>query len=457
MRQFFSIVFLSFLSLCFVPFCGAKEDMHVGYRSISTWNARENIRLDVGIWYPSRVEERDYVMDEYHMYVAKNAPIFRFVDEKISQSALRKHDEIRANAKKNNLQKKELQAQLDAVPLTYKKFPLLVISHASGLTRYSYHTLADLLVKQGYIVAVPMHSEDNAHNMRIFYSAKSFYQRAKQCSLAIDLLLQDKIFSQFVDSTKISYMGFGSGGSAGLLLAGAELTADRWQTYCDGYENNNAENNNLWAFDITNLKTNLFCQEPVKTQVEQFSAGLQRSIEITNQEQSFFDNAFASKNEVLEKVHKILEFQVRWSKRNNPGLSAYVYEPPFLVPYLPPLQTQSTYADIRFKNFIFVSPALTMFFDIKKIQNASLKFCIIGLEKDYFNVPDIQPHDLYEQFGQDRAKYYLMKDADLWATQAPCYGINILVEICKSVSENEREQILKRLFNITYDFIPHFE
>ncbi len=457
MRQFFSIVFLSFLLFCFVPLCHAKEEIHVGYRSISTWNARENIRLDVGIWYPSRVEERDYVMDEYHMYVAKNAPVFRVVDEKNSQSALKKHDEIRAHAKKTNLQRKELQAQLDAVPLTYKRFPLLIISHASGLTRYSYHTLAELLVKQGYIVAVPMHSEDNAHNMRIFYSAKSFYQRAKQCSLAIDLLLQDKTFSQFVDNTKISYMGFGSGGAAGLLLTGAELTADRWQTYCDGYENNNAENNNLWAFDITNLKTNLFCQEPVKTQVEQFSAGLQRSIEITNQEQAFFDNAFASKKEVLEKVHKILEFQVRWSKRNNPGLSAYVYEPPFLVPYLPPLQTQSTYADTRFKNFIFVSPALTMFFDIKKIQNASLKFCIIGLERDYFNVPDIQPRDLYEQLGSERAKYYLMKDADLWATQAPCYGINMLVEICKSVSDDEREQILKRLFNITYSFIPHFE
>lgn len=457
MRPFFSIVFLSFLSFCFVPLCHAKEEIHVGYRSISTWNARENIRLDVGIWYPSRVEERDYVMDEYHMYVAKNAPVFRVVDEKNSQSALKKHEEIRAYAKKNNLQRKELQAQLDAVPLTYKRFPLLIISHASGLTRYSYHTLAELLVKQGYIVAVPMHSEDNAHNMRIFYSAKSFYQRAKQCSLAIDLLLQDKTFSQFMDNTKISYMGFGSGGAAGLLLTGAELTADRWQTYCDGYENNNAENNNLWAFDITNLKTNLFCQEPVKTQVEQFSAGLQRSIEITNQEQAFFDNAFASKKEVLEKVHKILEFQVRWSKRNNPGLSAYVYEPPFLVPYLPPLQTQSTYADTRFKNFIFVSPALTMFFDIKKIQNASLKFCIIGLEKDYFNVPDIQPRDLYEQLGSERAKYYLLKDADLWATQAPCYGINMLVEICKSVSDDEREQILKRLFNIVYSFIPHFE
>lgn len=457
MRQPFFIVFLSFLALFFAPYCEAKQEMHVGYRSISTWNARENIRLDVGIWYPTRVEERDYVMDEYHLFVARNAPIFRIVDEKNSRDALKKHEKIRANAKKNGLPKKEVQAQLDAVPLTYKKYPLLIISHASGLTRYSYHTLADLFVKQGYIVAVPMHSEDNAHNMRIFYSAKSFYQRAKQCSLAIDLLLQDRTFSQFVDSTKINFMGFGSGGASGLLLAGAELTAERWQTYCDEYENTNSENNNLWAFDITNLKTNLFCQEPVKSQVEQFSVGLQRSIEITSQEQSFFDNAFVSKDEVLQKVRKILEFHVRWSKRNNPGLSAYVYEPPFLVPYLPPLQTQSTYADTRFRNFIFVSPALTMFFDIKKIKDASLKFCIIGLEKDYFNVPDIQPHDLYEQLGQDRAKYYLMEGADLWSTQAPCYGINMLVEICKSVSDADRERILKSLFNVTYNFIPHFE
>lgn len=457
MRQIFSVVFLSIFSLLFSFDCLAKEEVHVGYRSISTWNSRENIRLDVGVWYPTRIEERDYVMDEYHMYVARNAPIFRIVNEKASKPALQKHAEIRANAEKNKLSKKELQAQLDAVPLTYKKYPLLVISHASGLTRYSYHTLADLLVKHGYIVAVPMHSEDNAHNMRIFYSAKSFYQRAKQCSLTVDLLLQDKTFVQFLDTAKISFMGFGSGGTSGLLLAGAELSADRWQTYCDDYENNNQDNTNLWTLNLTNLNTNLFCQNPVKTQVDQFALGLQRSIEMNNQEHSFFNNAFASKNEMLEKVHKILEFHVRWSKRNNPGLSAYVYEAPFLVPYFPPLTKQSTYADTRFKQFIFVSPALTMFFDIKKIQDTSLKFCIIGLEKDYFNMPEIQPHDLFEQLGKERAKYYLLDDADLWSTQAPCYGINMLVEICKSVNDDSRARILKRLFSVAYDFIPHFE
>lgn len=457
MRQFFSVVFLSIFSLLFAFDCGAKEEVHVGYRSISTWNSRENIRLDVGVWYPTRVEERDYVMDEYHMYVARNAPVFRLIDEKNAKPALQKQAEIRAEAEKNKLSKKELQAQLDTVPVPYRKYPLLVISHASGLTRYSYHTLADLLVKRGYIVAVPMHSEDNAHNMRIFYSAKSFYQRAKQCSLTIDLLLQDKTFVQFVDTAKISFMGFGSGGTAGLLLAGAELSADRWQTYCDNYENTNSENTNLWTFDINNLNKNLFCQNPVKTQVDQFALGLQRSIEMNNQEHFFFKNAFDSKKAMLDKVHKILEFHVRWSKRNNTALSSYVYEPPFLVPYLPPLQSQSTYADTRFKRFIFVSPALTMFFDIKKIQDASLKFCIIGLEKDYFNIPDIQPRDLYEQLGKEKAKYYVFDDADLWSTQAPCYGINMLVEICKSVSDDTRARILKRLFAVAYDFIPHFE
>lgn len=457
MRQLFFLIAFCIFSFLFAFDAAAKEEIHVGYRSISTWNSRENIRLDVGVWYPTRIEERDYVMDEYHMYVARNAPIFRIVDEKASRSALQKHAEIRADAEKNKLSKKELQAQLDGVPLSYKKYPLLVISHASGLTRYSYHTLADLLVKRGYIVAVPMHSEDNAHNMRIFYSAKSFYQRAKQCSLTVDLLLQDKTFVRFVDTAKISFMGFGSGGTSGLLLAGAELSAEKWQTYCDNYENTDSENVNLWTFDITNLNKNLFCQNPVKTQVEQFALGLQRSIEMNNQEQFFFKNALNSKQAMLEQVHKILEFHVRWSKRNNPGLSAYVYAPPFLVPYLPPLQTQNTYIDTRFKQFIFVSPALTMFFDINKIQDTSLKFCIIGLEKDYFNVPEIQPQDLFEQLGKERAKYYFLDDADLWSTQAPCYGINMLVEICKSVNDDTRERILKRLFAVTYDFIPHFE
>lgn len=457
MRQIFSLLFLSIFSLFFSFDCVAKEEIHVGYRSISTWNSMENIRLDVGIWYPTRVEERDYVMDEYHMYVAKNAPIFRIIDTRNAAPALEKQAEIRANAEKNKLSKKELQAQLDTVPVPYKKYPLLVISHASGLTRYSYHTLADLLVKRGYIVAVPMHSEDNAHNMRIFYSAKSFYQRAKQCSLAIDLLLQDKTFVQFVDTAKISFLGFGSGGTAGLLLAGAELSSEKWKTYCDDYENNNAENLNLWTFDITNLNQNLFCQNPVKTQVEQFAVGLQRSIEMTNQENLFFNNAFASKKEMLEKVHKILEFHVRWSKRNNPGLSSYVYEPPFLVPYLPPIQTQNTYVDTRFKQFIFISPALTMFFDITKIQDKNIKFCIVGLEKDYFNAAEIQPRHLYEQLGKERAVFYELEGADLWSTQAPCYGINMLVEICRSVSDNVRAQILKRLFALVYSFIPHFE
>lgn len=454
MHYYFYVIFFLF-GLVFP--CEAREEIHVGYRSISTWNSRENVRLDVGVWYPTRSEERDYVMDEYHVFVAKNAPMFRIVDDEIAGPSLREHEKIRKNAEINKLPKKELQAQLDAVPIPYKKYPLLVISHASGLTRYSCHTLAELLVKQGYIVAVPMHSEDNVHNMRIFYSSKSMYQRAKQCSLAVDLLLMDKTFSRFIDSGKITFMGFGSGGTAGLLLAGGELSANRWLTYCDDFESIESDYNSLWTFDVTRLKKNLFCQYPIKAQVQNFALGLQRSVEIQNLENLFFYNALDSKNEILQEVHTVLDFQVKWSKRNNPNLSAYIYEPPFLIPYLPPLPTQYTYVDTRFKRFIFVSPALTMFFDLKQIQDTDLKFCIVGLEKDYFNTPEFQPQDLYKQLGEEKARYHLIEGADLWSTQAPCYGTQMLVEICKTATDEEREQILDRLFAITYSFIPHFE
>ena len=64
MHYYFYVIFFLF-GLVFP--CEAREEIHVGYRSISTWNSRENVRLDVGVWYPTRSEERDYVMDEYHV------------------------------------------------------------------------------------------------------------------------------------------------------------------------------------------------------------------------------------------------------------------------------------------------------------------------------------------------------------------------------------------------------
>ena len=75
-------------------------------------------------------------------------------------------------------------------------------------------------------------------------------------------------------------------------------------------------------------------------------------------------NAISSKQKLAEFADKILAFQVRWSKRKNPNLVDYIYEPPFLLPYLPPLQTQYTYNDERITHYIFVSPGLTMFYKL---------------------------------------------------------------------------------------------
>lgn len=434
-------------------------ETHVGYRSFSTWNSRENVRLDVGVWYPAYSQERDYVMDEYHVFVAKNARVQKIIDEDTAGPFLEEQEKIREAAKKNNIPKSELAKQLEAVPVPYKKYPLLIISHASGSTRFSNHTLADLLVKQGYIVAVPNHSEDNSHDMRNFYTAKSLYQRARQCSLAVDLLLTDKSISSFIDSSKISFLGFGSGGTAGLLLAGGELTEKKWLTYCSDYDGGTESEaaQNLWIFDVRNEDENVFCKEPVKSQMQDFALGLQMTNEIGYLENLFFYNAIDSKNALLEKVHAAQNSQIRWSKRSNPGLAAYIYEPPFLTPYLPPLPTQYTYIDTRFKNFIFVSPGLTMFFDIAAVKNRELSFCIVGLEKDYFNKAKFQAQALHGELGAERAEYHSIAGADLWSTQAPCYGSNVLVEICKSVSDEQREQVLAKLFKIVKNFLPAFE
>lgn len=449
------IYYVLFLFFC-LPFSAAAET-HVGYRSFSTWNSRENVRLDVGVWYPAVSQERDYVMDEYHVFAAKNSSILKVTDEEKAAPFLAKQEEIRRNAKKNNLSKEELRERLKAVPVPHKKYPLLVISHASGSTRFSNHTLAALLVKQGYIVAVPNHSQDNSHDMRNFYSAKSLYQRARQCSLAVDLLLTDKTVSSFIDSGKISFLGFGSGGTAGLLLAGGELTADKWITFCDDAESSTEEPHDLWIFDVQNDNENVLCKEPLKTQLQNFALGLQKTIETSQLENLFFYNALDSKAALLEKVHTVFMNQIRWSKRSNPGLASYIYEPPFLTPFLPPLPTRYTYIDTRFKNFIFVSPGLTMFFDISAVKNRELSFCVVGLEKDYFNKPQFQAQKLFEELGEERAKYYSISGADLWSTQAPCFGSNVLVEICKSVSEEQREQVLEELFKIVRQSLPVFE
>lgn len=437
--------------------CSAFAETHVGYRSISTWNSRENVRLDVGVWYPAVSQERDYVMDEYHVFVAKNSSIYKIADEETAGPFLAEQEKIRENARKNNLSSKELQEALKAVSVPYKKYPLLILSHASGSTRFSYHTLAALLVKQGYIVAVPNHSEDNSHDMRNFYSAKSMYQRARQCSLAVDLLLTDKTISPFIDSGKISFLGFGSGGTAGLLLAGGELTADNWITYCDGTESKAGDPHDLWIFNVQDDDENVLCKEPLKTQLQNFALGLQKTIETSHLENLFFYNALDSKEVLLKNVHTAFQNQIRWSKRSNPGLASYIYEPPFLTPFLPPLPTQYTYIDTRFKHFIFVSPGLTMFFDISAVKDRELSFCIVGLEKDYFNKPKFQAQKLYEDLGEEKAKYYSISGADLWSTQAPCFGSNVLVEICRSVSDGQREQVLEVLFDIIQKSLPSFE
>ncbi|MBR4742302.1 MAG: hypothetical protein IK079_05335, partial [Desulfovibrio sp.] len=56
--------------------------------------------------------------------------------------------------------------------------------------------------------------------------------RAQELSATIDLLLQHETFKASIDAQQIGLLGFGTGGSAALLLAGAAPDCISWPDYC---------------------------------------------------------------------------------------------------------------------------------------------------------------------------------------------------------------------------------
>lgn len=100
------------------------------------------------------------------------------------------------------------------------KFPVAVISHGSGGSNLGYRSIALTLVKQGFIVGMPLHPKNNYKNNTAEGTASNWLNRPKHIKSTIDALLINPKLSSSIDSNRISVVGHSAGGYTALAVAG---------------------------------------------------------------------------------------------------------------------------------------------------------------------------------------------------------------------------------------------
>lgn len=111
------------------------------------------------------------------------------------------------------------------------KFPLLVISHPTSGSRFSYHELAGDLARAGFIVVAPTHSRDTFENMDDLFTWNQLARRVEEIDESIRLIHADATLGERLEDGDVGVIGFGAGASAALLLGGALPSCENWPTY----------------------------------------------------------------------------------------------------------------------------------------------------------------------------------------------------------------------------------
>jgi predicted dienelactone hydrolase len=185
------VLLLLFFPCFAVAHAASAAELHQpGFRTFGQWRAEDKLRLDVNVWYPSAQPPR----------VLNYAPW-------------------------------EITAALGGKPAE-GRFPLLLLSHDSGGTRFSYHDTAARLASRGFVVAAVTHPADCMYNMDSLFTLAQLRSRALELSATLDLLLESPQAAQGIDRNRIGLIGFGAGAAAALLLGGALPDCAGWPDYC---------------------------------------------------------------------------------------------------------------------------------------------------------------------------------------------------------------------------------
>lgn len=372
LRFFFLCLVLSILA-SFLAATAARASLfdfmkaspiHCAYRSLVDWIPAEHIRLDVAVWYPTRADPGKISTGGQDFYAARNAR---------------------------------------PIPGSY---PLVILSHDSAGTRFSYHHLAKRLVEQGYIVAAPQHDGDNADDMSLLFSDAQLTQRSRQLRGALDLVLSDPNIGPLVDPDRIALVGFGNGGSAGLLSAGAALSPDAWKNYCPELEKR-GKHDPYCVPHIAERMSALTEFMRYRTQARKDAAERRNSALLAREEE------LSRLNAAMEKRHKRLSAQYRKKMQGIPL-------PPAFLPPLPPLPPRERIHDDRLKALALIAPGYAMLFEQKSLANVRIPVLLVGAPEDRLNKPDPQSLMLSAGLVNARVENLILPEADSLSLMAPC-------------------------------------
>ena len=173
-----SAVIMALLCLFITVPALADNGYNPGFRTLGFWQQESGIRVDVNVWYPSVRAPRSLSYAPWTIRGARNGK---------------------------------------PVP---GRFPLILLSHPSSGTRFSFHDTAAALAARGFVVAAPTHPRDCMENMDHLFLWEQLKDRALELSATMDLLLADKDIGPSIDPKRIGVLGYGSGATAALLLGG---------------------------------------------------------------------------------------------------------------------------------------------------------------------------------------------------------------------------------------------
>jgi predicted dienelactone hydrolase len=110
---------------------------------------------------------------------------------------------------------------------------LVVISHGSGGNAWAHSELARALVKEGFVVAVPLHHRDNALDPSR-PGPDSWKRRPAEVSRAIDAVATDATLGPLA-LDRVGVYGMSAGGHTALTLAGGRWSPAQFRRHCEAH------------------------------------------------------------------------------------------------------------------------------------------------------------------------------------------------------------------------------